>query len=193
MRLRLQPLGPRFGKRLIHRGSTEARAEPAPPLKRRRKRRRGLQPLALLSLIALSLTGCGSSHNSASTQPPVATWTRAPASPGNQARLVKSFNAYLATRRAAPASPSQLALEFVRADRTQAALTTTHARSFPEGGGPTTVTVVQDRLADDSVRATRDVLRFVPSGAEWRLESATRAQRCWPGRGHNQFAFGVCV
>ena len=155
--------------------------------------RLGLQPLAPLFLVALFLTGCGSSNTSASTQASAAIWTRAPISTGDQARLVKTFNRYLANRKAPPASPTQLALEFVRADRTQAALTTSRAQSSPEGGGPTTVTVVQDRLADDSVRATRDVLRFVSSGKEWQLESAARAQRCRPGRGHQQFAAGDCV
>src|SRR5947208_10393710 len=117
--------------------------------------RLGLQPLAPLFLVALFLTGCGSSNTSASTQASAAIWTRAPISTGDQARLVKSFNRYLANRKAPPASPTQLALEFVRADRTQAALTTSRAQSSPEGGGPTTVTVVQDRLADDSVRRPR--------------------------------------
>ena len=111
---------------------------------------------------------------------------------GTNRELVKAFNTYL-TKRKGPASPTQLALEFVRADRTQAARTTTKAQSSPEGGGPTNVTVVQDGLADDSVRATQDVLRFAPSGETWRLESAVRTQRCQPGRGHQSFAVGDCV
>ena len=152
-----------------------------------------LQPLALLFFASFVFSGCGSSDNAASTQAAASTWTRAPVSTGDQAQLVRSFNRYLANRKEPPASPTQLALEFIRADRTQAALTTSRAQSSPEGGGPTTVTVVQDRLADDSVRATRDVFRFVPSGKNWRLESAVRAQRCRPGRGHQQFAAGECV
>jgi hypothetical protein len=111
---------------------------------------------------------------------------------GNERKLVSSFNAYLKNRKG-PASPTGLALEFVGADRTQSALMTTRAQSSPEGGGPTTVTVTQDGLADDSVRATRNVLRFVPAGTKWRLESAVRAQRCQPGRGHQNFAPGACV
>ena len=107
-------------------------------------------------------------------------------------KLVEAFNAYLMKRKA-DASPTQLALEFVRADRTQAARTTTRAQSSPEGGGPTTVAVVQDGLADDSVRATQYVLGFTPAGKKWRLVSAVRAQRCQPGRGHQNFAPGQCV
>jgi len=105
---------------------------------------------------------------------------------------VASFNEYLKDRPGS-ASPTQLALEYVRADRQQVALTTTQAEASPEGGGPTTVTVVLDGLADDSVRATRDVLRFVPDDSGWRLESAVRTQRCQPGRGHADFEAGDCV
>jgi hypothetical protein len=107
-------------------------------------------------------------------------------------KLVDGFNAYL-TNRKGPASPTELALEFLRADRTQAARTTTGARSSPEGGGPTTVTIVQDGLADDSVRATKAVLRFTPSGTSWRLNSAVRTQRCQPGRGHQSLSAADCV
>jgi hypothetical protein len=106
--------------------------------------------------------------------------------------LVSSFNEYLKAHKG-PASPTQLALEFVRADRTQAAQMRTRAQSSPEGGGPTLVTVVADGLADDSVRATRHVLSFVPAGQEWRLKSAARTQRCQPGRGHQNFTSGDCV
>jgi len=92
-----------------------------------------------------------------------------------------------------PASPTELALEFIRADRTQAARTTTKAQASPEGGGPTTVTVIQDGLADDSVRAARHILHFVPAGESWRLDSAARTQRCHLGRGHQDFSAIACV
>jgi hypothetical protein len=148
---------------------------------------------ATLCLFVFVLTACGSSHKQASsTQTETAAWAGVPVSGGNQKQLLESFNLYLKNRQG-QASPTQLALEFVRAGRTQAALTTTHAQASPEGGGPTTVTVVQDGLADDSVRATRNILRFVPAGAKWRLESAARAQRCRPGRGHTDFAAGDCI
>jgi hypothetical protein len=119
-------------------------------------------------------------------------WPGALVSPGDEGQLVGAFNEYLKAHKG-PASPTQLALEFVRADRTQAAQITTRAQSSPEGGGPTVVTVVEEGLADDSVRATRHVLSFVPAGREWRLKSAARTQRCQPGRGHQSFALGDCV
>ena len=150
-----------------------------------------LQPLALLLFAGLLVSGCGSSQKQAVSTQAEPVWPGVLAAGTNQ-NLVEAFNAYLAKRKG-PASPTQLALEFVRADRTQAARTSTKAQSSPEGGGPTTVRVVQDGLADDSVRATQDVLHFVPSGANWRLKSAVRTQRCQPGRGHQSFALGDCV
>ena len=144
-------------------------------------------PLALV--LSAALAGCGSSSKQASSTT-TASWDGAPTTGGKQA--VASFNVYLKGRPGS-ASPTQLALEYVRADRQQVALTTTQAEASPEGGGPTTVTVVLDSLADDSVRATRDVLRFVPDGSGWKLESAVRTQRCQPGRGHADFEAGDCV
>jgi len=146
-------------------------------------------PLALVFSAAL-LAACGSSSKHASSTT-TASWNGAPAT-GGEKQAVASFNEYLKDR-AGSASPTQLALEYVRADRQQVALTTTQAEASPEGGGPTTVTVVLDGLADDSVRATRDVLRFAPDGSGWRLESAFRTQRCQPGRGHADFEAGDCV
>jgi hypothetical protein len=148
-----------------------------------------LQPLALLLFAVFLFSSCGSSEKKATTTQ-VAVWSGPTGI--DPKRQVAAFNTYLAKRKG-PASPTQLALEFVRADRTQAARTTTKAQASPEGGGPTTVTVVQDGLADDSVRATQDVLRFVPLDEKWRLESAVRNQRCQPGRGHQSFGSGDCV
>jgi len=150
-----------------------------------------LQPLALFLFASLLFTGCGSSHKKATSTQAEAAWSGVAATGTNQ-KLVASFNTYLMKRNGS-ASPTQLALEFVRIDRTNAARITTKAQSSREGGGPTTVTVVQDGLADDSVRATQDMLRFVPSGEKWRLHSAVRMQRCQPGRGHQAFGSGDCV
>ena len=67
------------------------------------------------------------------------------------------------------------------------------ARSSPEGGGPTTVTVIQEGIADDSVAAVRTVLRYEPDGDGWRLVSTVKTQRCRAGRGHQDFAAADCV
>ena len=150
-----------------------------------------LQPLALFFFASLVLPGCGSSDKTAVSTKVEPAWSGVPASGASQS-VVEAFNTYL-TKRKGPASPTELALEFVRSDRTQAARSSTNAQSSPEGGGPTRVTVVQEGLADDSVRAIQDVLNFVPSGDKWRLESAVRKQRCQPGRGHQDFAASDCV
>jgi hypothetical protein len=58
-----------------------------------------------------------------------------------------------------------------------------------EAASTTTVTVIRDRLLDDSVRGIWDqlVLTRQPDGT-WRIEEARRAYRCW--RGFQLDAFG---
>ena len=90
-------------------------------------------------------------------------------------------------------SPTELALAVVGAADTSAAKTTTLAQASPEGGGPTTVTVLQEGIADDSVAAVRHVLRFEPDGDGWKLVSNARTQRCQAGRGHQNFTSAECV
>jgi hypothetical protein len=90
-------------------------------------------------------------------------------------------------------SPTELALAHIRAGETQAVRVSTSAQSSPEGGGPTTVTVLQEGLADDSVAAVKTVLRYEQQGESWRLVSSQRTQKCQPGRGHQNFAAGDCV
>jgi hypothetical protein len=116
-----------------------------------------------LLALALVLTGCGSADK-------------------------KSANTIASAQ-----SPTELALAIVKAGETQAARTSTLAQSSPEGGGPTTVTVLQQGLADDSVEAVRHVLRFAPNGDGWRLVSSVRTERCRPGRGHREFTAADCV
>jgi hypothetical protein len=125
--------------------------------------------LLALALVAL-LTGCsGDSSSGKESQPPA---------------TVDSQSGR---------SPTELALAHIHADQTQAARVSTVARSSPEGGGPTTVTVLQEGLADDSVAAVRTVLRYEPDGDGWRLVSSTRTQRCRPGRGHRSFTAADCA
>jgi hypothetical protein len=50
-----------------------------------------------------------------------------------------------------------------------------------------------DRLPDDSVRAERFVLGLERQGGVWRLRSAVWSQRCWAGRGHQQFSVAPCL
>jgi hypothetical protein len=108
---------------------------------------------------------------------------------------VSGFNAFVERARPDLArSPATLAAEFVRLDRVSAGTTSLVARAAPEGGGPATVVVTLDRLADDSVRAVRYILRFERRDeGSWHLRSAFRSQRCWPGRGHQGFSAAPCI
>jgi hypothetical protein len=120
--------------------------------------------LGLLALTAPLLAGCGSTK----------TRTVSVAGPTNR-------------------SPTELALAHINAGETQAVRVSTSSQSSAEGGGPTTVTVLQEGLADDSVAAVKTVLRYQPQGDGWRLVSTQRTQKCQPGRGHQGFAAGDCV
>jgi len=55
------------------------------------------------------------------------------------------------------------------------------------------VTVTIGRLADDSIEAVRYQLRFERDDAGFRLAAGTWAQRCQPGRGHQDFSTELCV
>jgi hypothetical protein len=90
-------------------------------------------------------------------------------------------------------SPTELALARINANGTQAARVSTVAHSSPEGRGPTTVTVMQEGLADDSVAAVRTLLRYEPKGDGWRFVSLRRTQKCRPGRGHQEFSAADCL
>jgi hypothetical protein len=126
--------------------------------------------LSLLALAVAFLAGCGSDSSSKNEPEPAATVAASVAR-----------------------SPTELALAHIKANETQAASVSTVAKSSPEGGGPTTVTVIQEGIADDSIAAVRTVFRYEPDGDGWRLVSTVKTQRCRPGRGHQDFAAGDCV
>lgn len=107
---------------------------------------------------------------------------------------VSGFNAFLErVQPEAASSPLGAAAEFLRLDRATAQTTSLVSRRNGEGGGPATVIVTVDRLADDSVRAMRYVLELAPrDDGTWRLRSVSRTQRCWPRRGHQSFSPAPC-
>jgi hypothetical protein len=90
-------------------------------------------------------------------------------------------------------SAAMAAAEFLRLDERTAARTSIEGTASAEGTGPETVTVTLDGLLDDSVRAERWTLTFEPDGEIYRLTEATWAQRCQPGRGHQDFGPEPCV
>jgi hypothetical protein len=96
-------------------------------------------------------------------------------------------------------SPARIALEFLDlgdpSGPDQGAFTTTVIQEAnPEGGEQAEVTVTLEGLLDDSVQAIRYVLKFQKDAdGAWRLASATWAQRCAPGRGHQDFSTELCI
>jgi hypothetical protein len=106
------------------------------------------------------------------------------------------FNSYLESAQPPWASsPLRASLEFLRLDE-PVALTTSVVMetSPPEGGERAVVTVSKEGLADDSIRALRYVLQFERQGdGSWRLLSAEWTQRCWDGRGHQDFTPELCI
>jgi hypothetical protein len=90
-------------------------------------------------------------------------------------------------------SAETAAAEFLRLEERTASRTTIDGASGGEGEGPRTVLVTFDGLFDDSVRSERWTLVFQPEGETYRLESAARALRCHPGRGHEDFAPESCL
>ena len=91
-------------------------------------------------------------------------------------------------------SAEMAASEFLRLDERTAIRTTIAGEGVGEGSGPRSVIVTLDGLLDDSVRAERWTLVFEPPQDEgYLLESAVRALRCNPGRGHDAFTPEPCV
>ena len=147
-----------------------------------------MRPLAYaaFSLATLVLAGCGKSDT--------ATWA-GPPDPGPGGTVaVEDFAAYEQdVDEHWEGSAAMAAAEFLRLDERTAATTTIEGRTSAEGAGPETVTVTLDGLFDDSVRAERWTLTFEPDGENYVLTDATWAQRCQPGRGHQDFSPEPCV
>jgi hypothetical protein len=84
--------------------------------------------------------------------------------------------------------------EFVGRAERDASQVSFQATSGPEGGGPTEASLVLSGLLDDSVRALRfDLVLDRRSDGTWRIDSASWAQRCQQGRGHQAFTPEPCL
>jgi hypothetical protein len=141
----------------------------------------------------------GSSPPSPPVSPPPS-WEGPPPPDESGVISVAGFDAYLQVTAPGWAdSPMRIALEFLDlADPSQSdgpAFTTTVVQEAnPEDGEQAQVTVTLEGLLDDSVQAVRYDLRFQRGAAgAWTLVSATWAQRCAPGRGHQDFGPQLCV
>jgi hypothetical protein len=141
---------------------------------------------AALALAVLALAGCGGSDEPSWAGPPD------PAADGTVA--VEGFAAHQEdVDEAWEGSAAMAAAEFLRLDQRTAASTSIDGRASAEGAGPEIVTVTLDGLFDDSIRAERWTLTFEPEGETYRLTDAAWAQRCQPGRGHEDFSTEPCV
>lgn len=130
------------------------------------------------------------------TAPPPSAWEglREPL-PADGTLQVDAFNAYAESvdepwERDLAATVN----EFVGRDRSEAPSVSFQATSGPEGSGPTSASLLLDRLPDDSVRARRyDLTLSRRQDGTWRIDSASWAQRCQQGRGHQAFTPALCL
>jgi hypothetical protein len=130
------------------------------------------------------------------TSSPEVVWEGSPEFDPSGDVPIDEFNAYLESAQPPWASsPLRTALEFLSLDDPDARTTTVVMETgSPEGGDQAVVTVTEDGLADDSVRALRFVLKVErQADGGWRLLSAVWSQRCQGGRGHQQFTPELCV
>ena len=124
----------------------------------------------------------------------VKSWLGPPEPSADGTVAVDGFNSYAeSVDETWEGSAALAAGEFLRLDERSAVRTTIEATASPEGIGPEEVVVTLDGLADDSVRAERWTLRLEPEGDVFTLTEARWAQRCQPGRGHQDFSPELCV
>lgn len=107
---------------------------------------------------------------------------------------VEGFNRFLSRNPDLGRSPVRATIEFVKLKDPTALNTRVRARASQlENPSGIRVTLIEDGLPDDSIRAVRYRLEFKRAGNRWELESARRTQRCQPGRGHQGFSPKPCV
>jgi hypothetical protein len=141
---------------------------------------------AAFGLAAVALAGCSRSDR--------ATWAGPPEPAADGTVSVDEFVAYTEdVDEEWEGSAAMAAAEFLRLDERTATRTSIEGIASAEGAGPETVTVTLDGLLDDSVRAERWTLTFVPEGDGYRLTEAVWAQSCQRGRGHQDFGPEPCV
>ena len=145
---------------------------------------------AAVLLSALALAGCSKDGD----DDQAAAWAGPPEPAADGTVAVDGFQEYAdGVDERWERSPAMAAAEFLRLDEQQATRTTIAGMASPEGTGPETVVVTLDGLQDDSVRAQRWTLTLTPDGDVYELTAAEWAQRCQPGRGHQDFTPEACV
>jgi hypothetical protein len=121
-------------------------------------------------------------------------WTGPPRPDESGNIAVEGFNQFLSRHPDLARSPVRATIEFVRLKDPTALTTTVRARaSRLENPREVQVTLTEDGLPDDSIRAVRYRLDYKRADRRWELESARRTQRCQPGRGHQRFSPRPCL
>jgi len=144
----------------------------------------------LLVVVGL-LAGCGGGGEDEK----IAGWLGPPRATRSGEVEVGSFNRY-ADDAADPSfelSALRTALEFLALDNRPARTTSVVLNQPPEGADEAEVTATLDGLLDDSIRAERYLLVLERQNDAWRLRSARWTQRCWEGRGHQDFSTELCL
>jgi hypothetical protein len=140
---------------------------------------------ALLLFPIVLLAGCGSG---AETE-----WSGPPKVHEDGTLPVEAFDDYLDEYEDYAESPEALAATFLRLGEQRGSTTSLVTGEAAEGAERATVVATLAGIPDDSVEAVRYVLVVTKKKDSWRLESATRAQRCRDGRGHTAFSAAACV
>lgn len=55
------------------------------------------------------------------------------------------------------------------------------------------VTIEELDLLDDSVSAEKTIFKMNYSDNRWQIVSKEKKQRCWPGRGHQEYSDKLCL
>jgi hypothetical protein len=121
-------------------------------------------------------------------------WDGPPAPDPSGNIAVDGFNDFLQDHPNLRKSPVRATIRFVGLDDPGALKTRIRAETNQlEAPERVRVVLIEDGLADDSIRAVRYALQFRRAGADnWKLQSAKRTQKCQPGRGHQNFSPAPC-
>jgi hypothetical protein len=147
-----------------------------------------MRGVALLASV-LFLASCGSGGGSKATWP-------GPAKADAAGKVaIGGFNDFLAgDGKEFAGSPVAAVTEFLRLDKSSASVTTVVATSPGEVRNFSEVVATLDGLLDDSVRTERYTVELQRDPSKlWRVRAVDRAQRCRPGRGHQDFSPKPCV
>jgi hypothetical protein len=143
--------------------------------------------------LALVLAGCSGSDDSKETGSS-ATWTVDDLVDVDDATLAANFNAYAeSVDEQWERAPVTVVTEMLRLDGSDNPNMSVVSEAPAEAAEEATVTVTYSRLLDDSVEATRNVVRLGLDGDVWRVAEIESSVSCKPGLGHQDFSAEDCV